>query len=792
MTDSRWQRVEQLFHEARALPKDERTSFLSQVCAGDDVMLNAVLRMIDATSAADALFENPGALASLIDPPVPPSVDPVLGTMLGVWRIDQTLASGGMGDVYLAHRADDQFQKKAAAKLLRRGFHSEHLRRRFLAERQILAGLEHPNIARLLDGGLSADGMPYLIMEFVEGQPLDVYCNSRNLGLRARLEIFRHVCSAVSYAHHNMVIHRDLKPSNVMVTTGGEVKLLDFGIAKLVDEPDDGELTSTTSVMMTPRYASPEQAQGKLVNAQSDVYSLGVMLFELLCGRSPYSTTQRTVAEWFVAIQNEECPPPSHAVQSPALRKELSGDLDLIVAKALRKDPQERYASVEQFAGDLQSYLEGRPILARPQTATYRLGKFVRRHRMGVLASSAAVLLLIAGIITTLWEAHIATMERLKAEKRFVQVRDLARLSLFDLFDIVKDMPGSTSAQKLLITKSLAHYENLAKEATGDPQMLGELAEAYSRLGNLYGNPYSTNIGDTRKALETYRRGLELLKGIPEGSGPIPLEKSRALLYSSLGEVTAYSGDTPKGVEYMRHCIRLLEALDARDPNSAEILVELSGARGTLGDHLAGIGTGIILDKEGSIAAFKSQLATVEALSKRTDIAPEVLTRARRGVSIACMKLGQCMQDYGRNEEALPWYRRSIEALDRMDAMEHSSLANMRIRTTLVRGQAAALLTLGRPKEAVAVLNPAIDTLRNLYQRDPQNRQFGYGLVTFLKSRGDIYQQAGETTAALDDYREAERRATLQVQEDPANAVIKGRLDDLRKLIAEMAVGKKN
>ncbi|WP_321476558.1 serine/threonine-protein kinase [uncultured Paludibaculum sp.] len=787
MTDSRWQRVEALFHEARALPVEQRTAFLSQVCAGDDVMLRAVLRMVDATSAADALFENPAGLASLIDPPLQPEVDPILGAMLGVWRIDRVLAAGGMGAVYLAHRADDQFHKKAAAKLLRHGFHSEHLRRRFLAERQILAGLEHPNIARLLDGGLSGDGMPYLIMEFVEGQPLDAYCNSRNLGVRARLEIFRHVFSAVSYAHHNMVIHRDLKPSNIMVTTNGGVKLLDFGIAKLIDEPADGELTSTTSVMMTPRYASPEQALGKMVNAQSDVYSLGVVLFESLCGRSPYATTQRTVAEWFLAIQNEECPPPSQAAQSPALRNELRGDLDLIVAKALRKDALERYASVEQFDADVQAYLEGRPVTARPQTAAYRVGKFVRRHRAGVLASAAAILLLIAGLLSTLWEAHVAERERLRAEKRFQQVRELARLSLFDLFDIVKDMPGSTTAQQLLITKSLANYEKLAREATGDPELLGELAEAYSRLGNLYGNPYSTNIGETQKALATYRRGLELLGGIPEGAGPKALEKSRALLYSSLGEVTAYSGDTPKGIEYMRRCIRLLEVLETRDPTAADILVELSGARGTLGDHLAGIGTGIVLDKDGAIGAFQSQLVTVEALSKRTDIPPEVLTRARRGVSIACMKLGQCMQDFGRAEEALPWYRRSLEALDRMDAAENSSLANMRIRTTLIRGQSATLMSLGRPKEAVDVLSPAIETLRSLYQRDPQNRQFGYGLVTFLKARGDSHQQAGNTAAALDDYREAERRAALQVEEDPANAVIKGRLDDLRKLVAELA-----
>lgn len=791
MTDSRWQRVEQLFHEARALPTEHRTSFLSQACAGDDVMLRAVLRMIDATSAADALFENPAALAALIEPAPPTGADPMQGALLGVWRLDKPLASGGMGDVYLAHRADDQFQKKAAVKLLRRGFHSEHLRRRFLAERQILAGLEHPNIARLLDGGLSADGMPYLVMEFVEGRPLDGYCNSHNLNVRQRLGIFRHVLAAVSYAHHNMVIHRDLKPSNVMVSESGEVKLLDFGIAKLADEPDEGEMTSTTSVMMTPRYASPEQALGKLVNAQSDVYSLGIMLFELLCGRSPYASTQRTVAEWFQAIQNEECPPPSQAAPSPTLRKELAGDLDLIVAKALRKDSQERYSSVEQFDSDIQAFLQGRPIQARPQTAAYRLGKFARRHRAGVAASVTAVVLLVAGLVSTLWEAHIAERERGRAEKRFEQVRELARASLFDLFDIVKDIPGSTAAQQMLITKALANYEKLAKEATGDPEMLGELAEGYARMGNLYGNPYYNNLGDTGKALQTYRRGLDLLTGIPEGTGLPSLEKTRALLLTSLGEVTAYTGHTQEGIEHIRHCIRLLDALHNRYPQAADLVMELGSARGTLGDHLAGIGTGVILDKEGALKEYQVQMAIDEDVAKRSDVTPEIKTRARRGISIACMKIGQCMQDFGRLEEALPWYQRSLEALDRMDAVENSTLANMRLRTTLLRSKASALLTANRPKEAVTTLSPAIDTLRGLYQRDPQNQQFGYALVTFLKTRGDAFVQSGDQPAALDDYREAERRAAAQAQDDPTNKVLKGRLDDLHKALADLATPKK-
>ncbi|MGC4055694.1 MAG: protein kinase [Paludibaculum sp.] len=379
MTDSRWQRVEQLFHEARALPKDQRTSYLSQVCAGDDVMLNAVLRLIDATSAADALFENPSALASLIErtSPLPPisgqSVPclasgaltrlwPPAGWAMSTWPIAPTTSSTKRPPPSSSDVDSNRNISGGGFWRSGRSWPAWNIQHRPASGRQSFSGRH---------------AVPDHDREFVEGQPLDAYCNSRNLGIRAHLGVFRHVCAAVSYAHHNMVIHRDLKPSNVMVATSGDVKLLNSASPRLVDEPDDGELTSTTAVMMTPRYASPEQALGKLVNAPIRRLLPGRHALRVALRPQPLQHHPANRSRVVCGNPERGVPPASQAVQSPALRKELSGDLDLIVAKALCKDPQERYASVEQFDADLQSFLEGRPILARPQTATYRLGKLL-------------------------------------------------------------------------------------------------------------------------------------------------------------------------------------------------------------------------------------------------------------------------------------------------------------------------------------------------------------------------------------------------------------------------------
>jgi non-specific serine/threonine protein kinase/serine/threonine-protein kinase len=692
-----------------------------------------------------------------------------------------------MGDVYLARRADGEFDMLAAVKVVRRGFDSDHTRRRFASERQILARLEHPSIARLLDGGINADGLPYLVMEFVEGEPLDAHAATRGLPVHARLDLFLKVCEAVRHAHGYLIVHRDLKPQNILVTPSGDVKLLDFGIAKLLDETGAGEETGTANVLLTPRYASPEQILGLPVTVQSDVYALGVILFELLCGRSPYANTQRTVAEWFRAIESEEAPLASSVAPGTAAR-EIAGDIDQILAKALAKSTAERYPSVEQLALDITRHLAGLPVSARPLTLWYQAGKFVRRHRAGVAAAVMVVLALGAGLAATLWQARVAHHERLKAEKRFEQTRELARLTMFDLFDAVRDLPGSTPTQKLMLTRALAHYERLASEARSDPAMLAELARGYARMADLYGNPYTSNLGETEQALKTYRRGISLLAPIPEGAGSIELETARAFLHRGLGEVIAIRGDAPAGVAELRRAAAILERLFAANPSAFTVANELASVQGTLGDHLGGIGSGVMLDRDGTRRALERALELNRIVASLPGVPPADLLRAQRGVAVHLLKLGNLALVTEDNAQAADRLSHAAAALTRLPPAEMDKTENLRLKTAILKSQAEALIGLDKPAEAAQVVTPAVETLGELWRRDPENRQFRHGYLMVLRTRGDAWMAAGLRSNAVSDFIEGERLAWELLKEDPANATSRNRWEGFRNGLTSAGV----
>jgi len=370
----------------------------------------------------------------------PDHVDALIGTTLGRFFIERRIASGGMGTVYLATRADGEFKQDVAIKVVKRGMDSEEILRRFRFERRTLAALDHPNIARLIDGGATPDGQPYLVMEYVDGAPIDQYCDTHKLGTEARLALFRTVCEAVRYAHQNLVVHRDLKPSNILVTADGTSKLLDFGISKVIAGVRSAEMTTAEERRLTPEYASPEQIAGLPVTTATDVYSLGIILYELLTGRRPYLFRTRTTAEFERVICHENPPAPSTAVVRPQqattvdgesrppvtpqavgetrnasperLRRRLKGDLDTIVLMAMRKAPERRYASVEQFSEDIHRYLTNRPVIARKETPAYLAVKFVRRNAWATASAAAVALLLIAGVAAVAWQAQVAKRER--------------------------------------------------------------------------------------------------------------------------------------------------------------------------------------------------------------------------------------------------------------------------------------------------------------------------------------------------------------------------------------------
>ncbi len=431
MTPERYQQVKQIFQATLEREPAARQAYLDALCATDSELRVAVENLLAAHQEADSFIETP-ALRGLSDlfanlsKPAPES-------HIGHYRLIREIGHGGMGAVYLAERADEAYHKEVAIKLVRYGLATPEIRRRFLSERQILAQLDHPNIARLLDGGTTDDGLPYLVMEYVEGLPLIEYANHRRLTTTQRLHLFRTICSAVHYAHINLIVHRDLKPGNILVTQEGVPKLLDFGIAKVFDASLPAEDTTRTELRaMTPGYASPEQLGGERITTASDVYSLGIILYQLLTGLRPYPRQSAMAQEIVRAVPEHQPEKPSAAItradgeqttvsgESPdKLRRQLKGDLDNIILMALRKEPERRYASVEQFAEDLRRYLNGLPVLARQDAVGYRASKFVRRNKAAVAAVGLLLSVIVAGIIATGWQARRAAEQaRIAAEQR--------------------------------------------------------------------------------------------------------------------------------------------------------------------------------------------------------------------------------------------------------------------------------------------------------------------------------------------------------------------------------------
>ncbi len=415
-----------------------------------------------------------------------------------------------MSRVCLAERDDGQYEQRAAVKILKRGMDTDLILRHFQMERQILAGMLHLNVARLLDGGVTPGGRPFFVMEYIEGEPIDRYADARQLRPAERLRLFQQVCAAVCYAHQRLVVHRDIKPGNILVTAEGTVKLLDFGIATIVSsEPALGTLSSAQ--LLTPDFASPEQIRGEPVTTSSDVYSLGVLLYCLLTGRRPYAapaSSQQLVR----AICEQEPALPS-SIAGKERRRSLSGDLDNIILKALEKDPRQRYSSAEHLSQDIGRYLEGRPVLAHPHTLRYRASKFVGRNKLAVSAAALMIFPCLAGGVgATLWQARLAGIERRRAETGFFETRQLANSLLFELHDAIKDLPGSTAARALIIQRSLKYLDRLAAASPGNPALQLESAEGYKRLGDVQGNASDSNLGDYAAARESYQKAVALLR----------------------------------------------------------------------------------------------------------------------------------------------------------------------------------------------------------------------------------------------------------------------------------------
>jgi non-specific serine/threonine protein kinase/serine/threonine-protein kinase len=747
-------RIEALRAAARQRPARELVAFLEQACGGDTSLRREVeARLVrpDPSGGVTAQLEGARADDGLAAFDIPP------GGRVGPYRVVRVIGRGSMGTVYLAERADGPFPRPVALKLVLRGQDSELVLRFFREEQPSLANLDHPNIARLLDGGATAEGLPYLAAEHVEGERIDEHCERRALDTAARLRLFRTVCAAVQYAHQNLVVHRDLKPGNILVTAEGVPRLLDTGIAKILRPRLGSTQTQTRARALTPYYASPEQFRGEAITTATDVYSLGVVLYELLTGRKPYEFTSLLPLE-IARVVCEQDPSPLSALASPG-RRELRGDLDAILLRALRKEPARRYASVEQFSEDLRRHLEDLPVLARNGTLGYRAGKFVRRHRGGVAAALLVLLGLFAGIAATARQAQVARAQRARAEQRFADVRRLAHSLFFDTHDEIRDLPGATHARETLVTRGLEYLDGVAQEAAGDDSLQQELAEAYVRVGDVQGRPGSSNPGDRTGALASYAKARDLREALAARHPGPEAERDLAAVLDRMGDTQRDRGDTRSALQSYGRALALREKQGGRTR-------EIATSRQRIADLQAAMG-----EAASALESQRSALAVFEELAAR---APAEAA-AQREVFVGQVKMGDRLAASGDLEGALESYRRALSSSEAMASRDAKSVRALRELAVCHDKVGDTLAALGQPSEALQRYGAALAIRQDLAAADPGDAELARDLSVSHEKLGRFHLSRGDGARAVASFRQALALDEAAVRADPSSA--QARLD---------------
>ncbi|MGI8669284.1 MAG: protein kinase domain-containing protein, partial [Aridibacter sp.] len=469
-----------------------------------------------------------------------------------------------------------EFEQRVAVKLTHQSIFSDELEKRFRIERQILASLEHPNIVKLLDGGITKDRVPFYVMEYVEGHSLINYCRENDLDIEQRLKLFLQICEAVAYAHRRLIVHRDIKPSNIFVTKKGRVKLLDFGIAKILDTDSDFQ-TMTQNAPLTPGYSSPEQIRGDIISTASDIFSLGIILYELLTEKNPTEMFGVDKLELSKAICEVEPQRPSRNVAEKnlfdLLSKQEKKDLDNVILKAMRTEPENRYASVENLADDIKSYLKGLPVKAHPQSFKYQVSKFIRRNSFASAIVSFLILLVISGFIIAVWQAVEARQQQQIAEKRFTQVRKIANSLIFDYYDQITKLQGSTKIREQLVGDAMNYLDILSEDADKTPELQREIAIAYRRIGDVQGASYEANSGNTKSALANYQKSMLILEKLSsENPSNLDIGKELAILYTKFATAELRTSEMEKSEALIKKGIELNNSVLMKEPDNLEWL----------------------------------------------------------------------------------------------------------------------------------------------------------------------------------------------------------------------------
>jgi non-specific serine/threonine protein kinase/serine/threonine-protein kinase len=709
-----------------------------------------------------------------------PTQSSLIGNVIGKFRIVRMLGEGGMGSVFLAERTED-FDQQVALKLILDGLHDDAILARFELERQALASLQHPNIVRIVDSGVSSTGLPYLAMEYVDGLPIDRWCDQHRVSVSDRLKLFLQVLDAVEYAHQRFLLHCDLKPSNIFVASDGHVRLLDFGVAKLLNPESFGfgeGLTQATLRPFTPDFASPEQLKSGVLTTATDVYSAGAVLHALLCGQAPFEELRDDPVKRIRAVCAQDPEPLSRrastlALSNPpdaqriaegrstspeALVSTLRGDLDAIVSKALRPQPEQRYPNASAFAADLNDTLACRPVAARPPSVGYRLSRFAARNRVAV--ASGALLTVVLALFLGAWLSQFwrAQQSRARATARFADVRRITNSLLFDFYDTVAQLPGATPAQENLVRWSLRYLDDLAARNASDGTLQLELAEGYRKLGDLLGNPYMNNLGKPAEAVDAFAKGLALLHAPTKSPGPTYFQAeflrtqprdgllAMARIYRSQSQIRWLAGESDLCIEDADRSLQLFVHLAQSYPKDYEVQMETAAKLESHADLYAGA-YWVVAD----VARARSLLEDAESYARRAIAADPSQVRPYRALSIFRMKLADLLAD-SDPAASIPLFDEAMRLIEAVPEAGRMEAATQRVRRVIVFRAAWSQSATGNHTKAVEMYHSVLAEHEEAVRLDPTNEQAHWDLAVLLKQSGEARLYGEDFEGALADY----------------------------------------
>ena len=735
MDKSLWEQLKPILEIALTLDPSDRDAYLKTACSGNLNLYDAALNLL--ANESPVTFELSQAIrVSQVESAYHE------GQILGHYKLIEEIGRGGMGTVFLAERTDGEYDQRVAIKILQVGRSSDSLIQKLRNERQILANLKHPNIVNILDGGTSDQGIPFIVMEYVDGTMITDYIEEHNLNLQQKLNLFQKLCEVISFAHQKLIIHRDIKPSNILISQSGEIKLLDFGIAKILNQQGQS-FQETQQLFITPDYASPEHIKGQHLTISSEVYSLGILFYQILTGVNPFKSEKKNLSEVMEMICEFNPLPPSKRFEKT--KNKLKGDIDNICLKALRKDAKERYHSVDHFSQDIDRYLQHIPVTATKDQWSYRAKKFVSRNRNYILSGLSIFTITLAGLFSSLYQAG-------EAKAMFNDLRGLTGSMLFEFYDGISSLEGATQAKEMIVSKTITYLEKMENRNSGNHDLMNDVSDGYQRLGNIQGNSYYANMGLSDDALKSFEKAVTISENLvtkyPTNQKYL-FSLSQAFL--GLGDVLYTLNELDSALLRYKKSNHLLLGLTEKYPDSLNYVLALSESFNRIGDVSGMYGYSNLGNTAMAISSYNQSIDILEKLVVK---APDN-TIFRNSLALSLAMLSNLYTVTGKFDEAIGAGYKSVssfEALLEQDPHNYLRKTNILVTKNAMREPLSEVLRLD---EALTLLKGVESNLLESQKIDPENIHIQSNLAINYNALGRVLSEKGQYENAALEFQKA-------------------------------------